>query len=83
MELFVLFRVDAHATTGSSSSMQILHIPRDFTPKQGTQLTEGLFIGKPIAAGLQVSADVHISSSEGLVCFQRQVLLSMTVFLRL
>ena len=36
--------------------MQILHIPRDFAAKPGTQLAEGLFVGKHIAHGLQVQA---------------------------
>ena len=32
----------------------VVVIPRDFNAKEGTKLTEGLFIGKHISSGLQV-----------------------------
>ncbi|KAK9810613.1 hypothetical protein WJX73_004508 [Symbiochloris irregularis] len=41
------------AGTGLGESLQILQIPRDFTPTPGTKLAEGLFVGTHIAHGLQ------------------------------
>lgn len=64
-------RADAEQALGTQDETNILQIPRDFHAKEGTRLTEGLFLGKHISSGLQV----------GLQCLPLQLLLDTQYWL--
>ncbi|MCJ1422150.1 hypothetical protein MMC29_000029 [Sticta canariensis] len=46
-------RAEAPQALGAQDETNIIHIPRDFAAKEGTRITEGLYIGKHISSGLQ------------------------------
>lgn len=54
-------RADLNEALAPQDEANIIHIPRDFTAKEGTRLTEGLYIGKHISSGLQASTSAHAS----------------------
>ena len=76
-------RVSARASPAASNSLQILHIPREFAAKEGTQLTEGLYVGKHLAHGLQVNAVTRLPLPQNGLARPRPQAMMLPDFARL